>query len=187
MKVVTALPVLAALALTVPALAQEAPPPDRAAAFAKHRADMCTDHYAHAVGKIAELETRLALTSAQKAPFEHWKDIKLKHAKAASAECADFKPLGPDASLLDRREKMIAHLEKHLAALKAETPALEALVKSLTREQQTVLKHAAREAIGDHMMMMHRHGARFGEGRFGDGHPGEGRGPMTPPMDAPQH
>jgi len=157
MKFIAALPILAALALTAPALAQqEAPPPDRAADFAKHHAEHCTGQYAHAVGKLAEIEVRLALTPAQKAPFERWKDILLKHAKAASAECADFQPLGPDASIVDRREQQIARLEKHLAALKAETPALAALVKVLTPEQLDVLKRTAHDGEGEGMMMMHR-------------------------------
>lgn len=163
MKFTAALPVLAVLALTAPALAQqETPPPDRAAMMAKHHSEMCTNHYAHAVGKLAEIEVRLALTPAQKAPFDHWKDILLKHAKAASAECADFKPLGRDASIIDRREQQIARLEKRLAALKAETPALAALVKVLTPEQQEVLKYAAHEAMGEHMMMH-----RFEDGPMG--------------------
>ncbi len=154
MKFIAALPILAALALTVPALAQEAPPPDHAAMMAKYHSDMCTGHYAHAVGKLAEIEVRLALTPAQKSPFERWKDIKLKQAKAASAACADFKPLGPDASIVDRRQQQIARLEKRLAALKAETPALTALVNVLSPEQQDVLKRAGHDAMGGHMMMM---------------------------------
>lgn len=176
MKFVTALPVLAALALTAPALAQQqTPPPDRVAEMAKHHAEMCANHYAHAVGKLAEIEVRLNLASGQKGPFERWKDIKLKHAKAASADCADFKPLDRDASIIDRRSQQIARLEKRLANLKAETPALEALVKVLTPEQQDVLKRAANEE-GGRMMMMHRFG-QF-RGPMG-GHHGD--------MDAPAH
>jgi hypothetical protein len=162
MKFVSALTLAAAMTLAAPAaLAQQTPPPDRAADFAKHHAEMCSNHYAHAVGKLAELETRLALTSSQKGAFERWKDIKLKDAKARSTKCADFTPPGRDASLLELRQHMITRLEDRLAALKAETPALEALVKVLTPEQQTVLKRAARETMGEHMMMM-RH---FRDGR----------------------
>jgi hypothetical protein len=164
MKFIAALPVLAALALTAPALAQqEAPPPDRAAMMAKHHSEMCTNHYAHAVGEMAEIEVRFALTPAQKAPFERWKEIKLRHAKAQSAKCADFAPLGRDASIIDRRERQIAQLQTRLDNLKAEEPALVALVKVLTPQQQEVLKRAAHEAMGDRMMMMHR----FEDGRGG--------------------
>jgi hypothetical protein len=173
MKIVSALTLAAAMALAAPAaLAQQGPPPDRAANFAKHHAEMCTNHYARTVGKLAELETRLALTASQKAPFERWKDVKLKDAKARSATCADFKPLGPDAPILEHRQHMIAMLEARLDALKAETPALEALVKVLTPEQQNVLKREAREVMGEHgMMMMHR--MRDSRGPMGGHH-----GPM---------
>lgn len=158
MKFVSALTLAAAMTLAAPAaLAQQAPPPDRPMDFAKHHAEMCTNHYAHAVGKLAELETRLALTSSQKTAFERWKTVKLEHAKAQSAKCADFKPLGPDASILEHRQHMIARLEERLAALKAETPSLEALVKVLTPEQQQVLKREAREVMGEHRMMMMHH------------------------------
>jgi hypothetical protein len=164
MKFIAALPVLAVLALTAPALAQqETPPPDRAAMMAKHHSEMCANHYAHAVGKMAEIEVRLALTPAQKAPFERWKEIKLSHAKAQSAKCGDFAPPGRDASIIDRHEREIARLQTRLDALKAEQPALAALVKVLTPEQLEVLKHAAHEAMGEHMMMMHR----FEDGRGG--------------------
>jgi Spy/CpxP family protein refolding chaperone len=172
MKFVSALTLAAAMALAAPAaMAQQTPPPDRQANFAKHHAEMCTNHYARVVGKLAELETRLALTSSQKGPFERWKTIKLDHAKAQSAKCADFKPLGPDASILEHRQHQIAMLEARLDALKAETPALEALVKVLMPEQQKVLKREAREAMGERMMM--RHHSRDFRGPMG-GH----RGPM---------
>ncbi|GAA0567056.1 Spy/CpxP family protein refolding chaperone [Rhizomicrobium electricum] len=170
MKFVSALTLAAAMTLAAPAaLAQQAPPPDRSADFAKHHAEMCTNHYAHAVGKLAELETRLALTSSQKGAFERWKDIKLKDAKAHSTKCADFTPPGRDASIMELRQHQIARLEDRLNALKAETPALEALVKVLTPEQQTVLKRAAREHMGDRMMMMRRfHDGRGPMDRHGD-------------------
>jgi hypothetical protein len=174
MKFLTALPVVAALALTAPAAwAEDAPPPpDHMAMMAKHHADMCGNHYARAVGKLAELEVRLNLTANQKAPFERWKDARLKQAKAKSAECADVKPLGRDASIMDLREREISHLEKRLASLKAETPALEALVKVLNPEQQTILKRAAHDGRGKMGMMRHFGGMR-------------GHGPMGGPMGGP--
>lgn len=172
MKFVSALTLTAAMLVAAPAaLAQQTPPPDRSADFAKFHAEMCTNHYAHAVGKLAELETKLALTSSQKGAFERWKDIKLKNAKAQSTKCADFTPPGRDASIMELRQRQIARLEERLAALKAETPALDALVKVLTPEQQTVLKRAARETMGEHMMMMrHFRDDRGPMGPRGDDH-----------------
>ena len=164
MKFVSILPVLAALALTAPAaLAQDAPQGPKhhdmqmsADDMAKHHAEMCTNHFAGAVGKLAALEVRLNLTAAQKQAFERWKQVKLTHAKDQAAKCADFMPPGRDAAIMDLRKLQIARAEQHLANLKAETPALEALVKVLTPEQQMVLKHAAMEAMRDHMGAMHR-------------------------------
>jgi len=164
MKFTTVLPILAALALTAPAaLAQEAPQGQKhhamqmsADEMAKHHAEMCTNHFAEAVGKLAALEVRLNLTAAQKPAFERWKQVKLADVKAATAKCADTTPLGRDASIMEHRQRQIARAEQHLANLKAETPALEALVKVLTPEQQMVLKHAAMEAMRDHMGAMHR-------------------------------
>ena len=156
MKLVSALPILAALAMTgSAALAQEAPrvAPD---VMAKHHAEMCTNHYANAVGKLAELEVRLALAPAQKSAFERWKQVKLTDAKVASAQCADMAPLGRDASIIEHHQRQIARLEARLANLKAETPALDALVKVLSPEQQLTLKRAGWEAMREHMGGMHR-------------------------------
>lgn len=162
MKFVSTLPILAALALTG-ALAQDAPQAPKhhgmqmsADDMAKHHGEMCTDFYARAVGKLATLEVRLNLTAAQKQAFERWKQVKLTHAKDHAAKCADFTPPGRDASIIELRKLQIARAEQRLANLKAETPALEALVKVLSPEQQEILKRAGLEAAREHMGMMHR-------------------------------
>ena len=159
MKFATALPVLGFLALSTAALAEQAPPPPAPDMAALH-AKMCNNRYAEAVGKLASLEVRLELTAAQKSAFERWKNVKLNNVKAATAKCADAMPLGRDASITDLRQRQITHLEARLAALKAETPALEALVKVLSPEQQEVLKRAgieaARERFGHMRPMMGR-------------------------------
>jgi hypothetical protein len=73
----------------------------------------------------------------------------------------------------------IAMLEAHLADMKAEQPALEALVGSLDKAQQETLQRAGRDA---NMMRMH-----FGEsmmerrGGMGVGMGGRPMGPMDPP------
>lgn len=149
----------AALFLAAPAaLAQDAPQPpkadktDWAARMNERHAEMCSNHYAHAVGKFAELEVRLKLTSVQKPLFERWKNVKLTAVKANSQKCEDMKPLGRDASILDHRKRQIAMLETRLADLKAETPALEALVKSLDANQVNTLKRMGHD---QRMMRMH--------------------------------
>jgi len=171
------LPILAALAMASPALAQMGPPPASADRSAHHE-QMCVNHYANAVGKLAALEVRLSLTAAQKGPFEKWKSVKLADAKTASANCAEMKPPSPDASIMDQRQHQIAHLEARLASLKAETPALEALVKVLTPEQQKILRHAAMKAMHDGMDGRH--------GMMGRGHdrmPPMGMHDAPPPPD----
>ena len=168
MKFVSTLPILAALALTgSAALAQDAPQSPKhhgmqmsADDMAKHHGEMCTDFYARAVGKLATLEVRLNLTAAQKQAFERWKQVKLADAKDHAAKCADFTPPGRDASIMDLRKLQIARAEQHLANLKAETPALEALVNVLIPEQQEVLKRAGLEAVREHGMHHMMEGGR---------------------------
>jgi len=183
MKFTTVLPILAALALTAPAaLAQDAPQSPKhhgmqmsADEMAKHHGEMCSDLYARAVGKLAALEVRLNLTAAQKQTFERWKQVKLAHAKDHAAKCADMTPPDRDASIIELHQHQIARLEDRLANLKAETPALEALVKILTPEQQQILKRAGMEAMRDHMDGMHRM-MEGGHGRM-----------MMPPMEPREH
>lgn len=194
MKLATALPILAAMALSTPALAQMGPPgggmgPGMGRGMgmgspARH-AEMCKNHYAHAVGKLAEVEVRLNLTAAQKPLFNRWKDLKLAQAKAFSAKCEDFKPLGPDASLIDHRERQMARLEQHLADLKAETPSFDALVKTLSPEQQKVLRHVAMEMIGHRMERMGHFMDRWhgGPGRMMDRRPDSAKAAPPPPAN----
>ncbi len=160
-------PFVAALALcSSAALAQDAaapPPPDSPmmgrmhfdkAEMEKHRAQMCSDHYARAVGKLAYLETKLALTDQQKPAFERWKDVKLTSAKAHSAACATRQWPGPDASIMERVKMQTKHLQDRLAELKAETPSLEALVGTLSAEQQKALQRVAMEVRHERMEAM---------------------------------
>jgi len=162
---------LAAVAMAAPmALAQDLPPGhpgmggDWKAEHARHHGEMCNNLYAHAVGKLAELDVQLKLTSVQKPLFERWKNVKLTAVKAHAAKCATMTPPAGEVSLIERQKLKIAMLEAHLADMKAEQPALEALIGSLDKDQQETLKRAGREAA---MMRMH-----FGERMM------EHRGPM---------
>lgn len=173
-----AVPLLASLALFASAaVAQEAPQAPQPgpgpmmrmhmdpAMMAKHRAQFCQDRYARAVGKLAYLETSLDLTDVQKPLFNRWKNIRLEQAKAHSEQCATVKLPGPDASIMDRFNLRTTMLEARLADRKAETPALEALVKSLTPDQVKTLERAAMMERHHRMEMMHRWGDRMGHGR----------------------
>lgn len=178
-----AMPLLAAFAISAPALAEDTAHhqmmPMNQEDMAKHHDRMCTDHYAHAVGALAALDVELKLTPAQKPLFERWKNVKLASAKTMSAKCAEMKmPPAFDGSILEARKHQIAMLELRLADLKAETPSLEALVNALDKDQQEALKHAAMHAMHDHMEGMMQRGAR-GEMRHHD------HGDMPPPP--PEH
>jgi hypothetical protein len=170
MKFTSTLPILAALAFsTSAALAEPAAPPSAPDRAAMH-SQMCVNHLAGVTGKLAALEVRLSLTAAQKSAFERWKQVKLAAARAESAKCTEMTPLGHDASIIEHRQRQIANLEARLADLKTETPALEALVRVLTPDQQRILLQAGRQAEGERMMGMH-------------GGMGRGHGPMMQRME----
>lgn len=126
-----------------PAMGREGP--DKAE-MQKHFAEMCLDRKAHAVGEMAALEVKLGLTAAQKPLFERWKKIKL--AAAETGTCSP--PPDKEPSIIDGLKEEQAHLAKHLAELKAELPALEALVSSLSDEQKAAFRppHPPRDGKG---------------------------------------
>src|ERR1700759_4303721 len=86
-------PVMVALVTPGTMLAQNSPatpgghemrmPPDMAA----HMKRMCEDRYAREAGRMAYLEARLKLTSAQQPLFARWKDVSLDIAKRRSVDC----------------------------------------------------------------------------------------------------
>ena len=158
------------------ALAQDAPPPGTAMAhrpwymspaeMAKHHADMCTNRYARAVGGMAFLEAKLALTTDQKPLFEGWKDVVLSDAKARSTACLDMKM--PEKELfiehLQRAETM---MQSRVDALKAQMPTLEKLDNALNGDQKRVLERAVYARLAWHHggAMAHRFILRHDEAR----------------------
>ena len=152
------------------ALAQDAPPPPAPMSqrmhmnqedMAKLHGQFCTGLYARAVGKMSELEIKLALTSQQKPLFERWKAVKLAGIKARTDKCATMHFPGRNASIMDGVKLKTAMLEARLADLKAETPSLEALVNSLDKDQQQTLKRAAMQVRHERQQFMQRmHGMR---------------------------
>ena len=191
-------PFIASLALCASAaMAQDAPqaPPAPTAAhmghgpwhmnkedMAKHHAQRCSDRYARAVGALAYLETRLALTDRQKPLFDRWQRVKLSAARAHSDECTTMMPRDMDASIIDRMKMHEKKMKARLADLQAELPSLEALFASLTDEQKHALERTHemfgdRDGHGMHGMMgrMH-HGHGHGDGDDNDDAP-----PPPPP------
>jgi hypothetical protein len=149
------LPWMAAMALcATAALAQGAPPspppnggpdgPHKAfndADIAKMHARICLDLYAQEAGHLTVLETRLQLNDKQKSAFEKWKAVKMTAAKALADACAAMAPPPKDGakpkapSPVDALKSEMQHLKARVAELKAEEPALEALVGALSEEQ----------------------------------------------------
>lgn len=151
----------------------------------EHFAEMCKNHYAVAVGKLAELETKLELTAKQKPLFDRWRDAVLTAAKARVDDCAAMKMPDHDMSVVDFAKLHQKKLEAQLSILKAQMPALEALNAALTPEQQKTFKrtglHFAMErmdgmahrwddmkGMGMRMFMMRHH---------------DGDGPPPPPPE----
>jgi hypothetical protein len=172
-----AIKTLAAAMLCTAAIAQPAPPsaPPSAPAqdkaeMQRHFAEMCLDRQAHAVGQLAYLEAKLALTDKQKPLFERWKKVKLATAK--SADCAP--PPEGEPSVVDQLKHEQKMLQSHLEELKAELPALEALAATLTPEQKKAFAPP-----GPH----HRGPGDHGPGDRGprDGGPDDHQPPGPPP------
>jgi hypothetical protein len=144
------------------------------------RAQFCKDIYAHKVGELAFLETKLALTPAQAPAFARWKQVSLDTAHSHEAACAG-RPMrhadGKRPTVLDRMAMEEKMLKGRLADLEAERPALETLYAALTPQQQKEFGHG-----GMHHRMMGRMGM-MGHGRMGHGP--MGRGPDGAPMPPP--
>ncbi len=151
--------------------------------------DRCQDRYAHEVGRVTYLETRLAPTEAQKALWQAYKtaalaaDAKARDACLAAAPKADAASARP--SLVDRQAARIAMLTAELENLKATQPALAALYPTLSDAQKQVLDrppHGGPMAAGFHPG--HRHHGPGAEMGPPDGPAPEA--PDAPPPDAPQ-
>ncbi|HUO98584.1 MAG TPA: Spy/CpxP family protein refolding chaperone [Rhizomicrobium sp.] len=167
------IPAAAALAMTASAAFAQSPAPPAAPAaqgqtgpmmhmrhwdkadIEKHVAQMCQDRYARAVGHVAELETRLDLTAKQKPLFDRWKETVLSSVKDRVADCQNFKMPEQPVSIVEMAKMHQKMLEAHLAILKAQMPALEALNASLSDEQQKLFRRDAMHLMMEHHMGMH--------------------------------
>jgi hypothetical protein len=162
------------------------------------RAAFCQEVYARSAGRFAYLEARLGLTAAQNTAFARWRDLRLAAAKRRAADCAN-RPM-PNAGAargaaapnpVERLTREEARLQRRLADIQAERPALDALYNSLNPGQRRTLAQA-RGFGGGRLAMGGRMGPRlaFGGGNrmFRRGGPmrgPQGPGTMPPPADAP--
>jgi hypothetical protein len=187
-------PALAALALTASVAVAQMPPaggrapartPPTAEQIAARRTAICTDMAARGAARIAYLETKLNLTSAQKPLFERWKASVQGEQAARQADCAKPRPArdanAPRPTLAERNQRMEDGLKNRLATLEKTRPAQEALDNALTADQKRIF-----ESAGRGRMAMGRGHERPGMRRFAGGHfggPGFGRpgfGPGRP-------
>lgn len=112
--------------------------PSSIEASAMH-ADFCKDYYARAVGRMAFLQTRLALTPAQQSLFGAWKNVVLQHVETRTNTCAaEVAPFSPPG-FVARKEREAQRLKERLAAIEAEMPTLSAFYQSLSPEQRRAL------------------------------------------------
>jgi hypothetical protein len=149
---------------------------------------MCKDMYAHKVGEMAFLETRLALTPAQAPLFAKWKQVNLDIAQHHSGECdariakvearKDARKAGERPSPIDRLSREEDMLKTRLANIEAEKPSLEALYNALTPDQRMAL---GRGGMGGHPMMGRMMGMMHLPGMGGP----MGMGPMGGPAGGP--
>ena len=116
------------------------------------RQEMCADRFAHDVGRISYLETRLELSDAQRPAFEAWKSSVLAAAKSRENDCAAMTPdAGHPPTILDHEAREELMLKARLAALDSEIPSLKSLYQTLTPDQKTVFDRPMHEHEGhDH-------------------------------------
>ncbi|MBV9550309.1 MAG: Spy/CpxP family protein refolding chaperone [Alphaproteobacteria bacterium] len=152
-------------------------PAPTAADRTARRNDICQEISARAAGRLAYLENRLNLTTAQSGAFNRWRDQRLAAAKSRAADCT-ARPLPPQAapqaargrganaaaappSPVERLARQETMLQRRLADIQAERPALDALWSGLNADQRQIFQREA---------------GRGGIGRGGIGRGGLGRG-----------
>ena len=100
----------------------------------------CSDHYAHRIGKLAELEAKLDLTDKQKGLWAQWRKIKVESLADERQSCLQI-TVKPDArpTVLVRETQMERRLTAKLHDIQSARPALQALYDSLSPEQKAVM------------------------------------------------
>lgn len=160
----------------------------------KMHAGMCLSGYAREVGQLSALKVRLQLKADQESAFKRWEDVKLNAAVARKADCmaqkmpehapgmpgmmGPGKPgAGPDMmpppnpDMVKGLKMEESHLQMRLKEIKAEMPALEALMVRLSNDQKAAFMPPMGPDRGPH--------GPHDKGPQG-GHPGPDHGPEMP-------
>jgi hypothetical protein len=145
-----------------PTLTKPMGPHRNPAEMAQRMKEFCADGYARMVGRLAYVETKLALTPAQEPVFAHWKAVRLANAAARRDACAAPHQMGRH-DILARMAREEDQLKDRLSALEKERPALTDLLAVLTPEQKRVFDHGHNRA-----------GAMMGAGMMDHGMMGQG-------------
>src|SRR5690242_4371095 len=150
------------LDIATPAAGSGAPPE---AATWEPRARLGDEGSARAAGRLAYLQARLDLTSAQTPLFERWKNARLAAARRMKEKCdARMNPDRRAQALtpVQRLAREEAMLKARLADIGAERPALLALYGSLTDQQKARFDDGGRRTAMRMMRHMRGHGVMRG-------------------------
>jgi hypothetical protein len=150
-------------------LRSEAPPAADAVARGPRDGRFCQNMVARKAGKIAYVETKLQLTPAQAPLFAQWKQVSLDTARQHEADCTarTGQPRAERGNAVERLNRQEARLERRLADIRAERPALTALTAALTPAQQQDFAQREHRGMGGRMhgmMGMMGHGRGMGRG-----------------------
>lgn len=128
--------------------------------IAQRRRARCEDGYARQAGRMAYLETKLGLTSAQEPLFTAFKSVQLGIAKRHADECSEraADQSRRDANPIDRMARREEMLKGRIADLDQERPAFAALYNALTPDQRKALSPHRHRMMRGAMRRDHRMG-----------------------------
>ncbi len=136
-------------------------------------AEMCTDHYAHAFGKIAYLQAKLGITDKQQAAWDAWSKVELDSAAKERDTCLGDKSMmhgdNNAPSILDQESHIETMLQAKLDELHASRGPLETLYGQLSSDQKQEFDHfgewhhSPEGRMDKHGPMMSKHDHHEGE------------------------
>ena len=105
--------------------------------------ERCAERLAWRAAMRAYTEAKLNLTAEQRPLWDKVQSAAQAEEQKERQLCAGLKP-GPEATLLDRMDRMQQFLSTRLEGLQSAKPSVQALYQALTPEQRTILDHPFR-------------------------------------------